>query len=317
MVTIKAAAKSSSMPIQDKLSQILNSEETLRHLLSLEKKRRRMSENQLVFLGTANVADYFWCAKQAAFKSHENELMFFSVYLSDRIDYAERLGLIDRLPRKKEALLDIGAEITFEDVESLLKQKADFYIRVTDALEMVSPQGEKVMLINPDLPARERQYFEVLAKKKGIRIISSEEAPPMVLGEMLQTTRAEHYPTIRWNFPWDGHVIVGVPDGVTDKFVYEFKTTRNGFLQRFMKPVAFAQANLYGLFFRREQKRVQIYVLEEQETKTWEESVDKESAEDLLENFSRATKGWEPPPPKPWKCKPCKFSAKCGGGIKL
>jgi len=42
-------------------------------------------------------------------------------------------------------------------------------------------------------------------------------------------------------------MLVRVPDGITDSFVYECKTTKQ-VLQYYIKPVALAQANLYGAF---------------------------------------------------------------------
>jgi hypothetical protein len=300
------------MALSKALRNIVSNEETLRKLLVLEKQRRGVPQEQLIFLGMANVAGYKWCAKQALFKSRENESMVFASYLLDRILYAERLGLIDSLPRKTKALLDIGDEITLEDVETLLKKEAPSPVRFDATVTDV--QGQKMMVINPDLSSSQRVYYEALAMKQGIPVVSSNEVPPELRGMMLETSQSEGYPTIRWNFPWDTYVVVGVPDGITDTFVYEFKTTRNGFLQGFQKPVALVQADLYGLFFRRGIKRVQIYVLDDQETKTWEEAVDKESAESLLKDFARATTGWEPPSPRPWKCKRCKFMPMCKPG---
>jgi len=297
------------MALSKVLGDIVNDEETLKQLLGLEKKRRGVPQEELVFLGIANVAGYKWCAKQALFKSHENESMFFASYLFDRIVYAERLGLIDSLPREKKALLDIGDEISLEDVETLLKKKTPSPVRLDS--EVIDVQGQKMMVVNPDVPFGQRVLYEALAMEQGIPIVSTDEAPPKLRGRMLETSRKERYPTIRWNFPWDTHVVVGVPDGITDRFVYEFKTARNAFLQRFQKPVALVQADLYGLFFRRGIKRVQIYVLDDQETKTWEEAVDKESTEKLLKDFARAMNGWEPPSPRPWKCKQCKFRPAC------
>src|SRR5262245_1861688 len=62
-------------------------------------------------------------------------------------------------------------------------------------------------------------------------------------------TRAERYPTIRWHFPWAGHVVVGLPDGLTGAFVYEYKTTASRYLAGHLEPVQLAQADLYGHFF--------------------------------------------------------------------
>ena len=53
--------------------------------------------------------------------------------------------------------------------------------------------------------------------------------------------------------------------------------------------MAFAQADLYGFFFRRPRKRVQILCVEEDATHTWEELVDPANAEHtyrILETFT-------------------------------
>jgi hypothetical protein len=37
----------------------------MRELLQLEKRRRGLDESQLVFIGMANVANYYWCAMKS------------------------------------------------------------------------------------------------------------------------------------------------------------------------------------------------------------------------------------------------------------
>lgn len=105
--------------------------------------------------------------------------------------------------------------------------------------------------------------------------------------------------------------MVGVPDGLTEEFVYEFKTTKNRFLYGFIKPVAFAQADLYGLFFQRLKKRIQIYVMEDESMETFEEKVDVSTAENTLQAIARVDGGEHGYPPKPWKCKNCNFRGEC------
>ena len=107
-------------------------------------------------------------------------------------------------------------------------------------------------------------------------------------------------------------MVCGVPEGITDEFVYEFKTTANNFLLRYMLPYAFAQADLYGLLFKRKRKRVQIRVRETGEVKTWFEEVDKNKAEETLDKLWRMVQqGLNAPKPKPWKCKSCEFREEC------
>jgi hypothetical protein len=61
--------------------------------------------------------------------------------------------------------------------------------------------------------------------------------------------------------------------------------------------VATAQANLYGLFFDRPGKRVQLYVVEEDATQTWDLAVDRDAAEAALQEFRSVDEGWRPRTP--------------------
>jgi CRISPR/Cas system-associated exonuclease Cas4 (RecB family) len=108
-------------------------------------------------------------------------------------------------------------------------------------------------------------------------------------------------------------VVVGVPDGITEDFVYEFKTTQSRFLLQYVKPVAFTQADLYGYFFRRRGKRVQIHVVEEGRTETWEAPVDEANAVGVLRAFKLAGEGKPPPPAERWKCRRCRYRERCFG----
>ena len=108
-----------------------------------------------------------------------------------------------------------------------------------------------------------------------------------------------------------GYVVVGMPDGITESFVYEFKKVRNRFLLRFVKPVAFAQADLYAYFFKRPKKRVQIYVEEEDVVETFEEEANIENAIETLQKFKDVDEGHTPIPPKEWKCRKCEFREEC------
>jgi hypothetical protein len=130
----------------------------------------------------------------------------------------------------------------------------------------------------------------------------------MVRGCLLERYKAERYGSIRWNFQWQEYVIVGVPDGLTKSFVYEFKTSRNKHLASFLKPVALTQADLYGHFFRRPTKRVQIHTEEDDEIQTWEAPVDQTRVLEVLTNFQQIDHGkLIPQAPMKWKCTKCDF----------
>ncbi len=296
--------------MEAKLRELFSDRARIEKLFLLEKERRGVQKNNLVFLGMANIAEYFWCAMKAVLKSKSDELGFFSAYLQDRIRYSHRLGLIDSLPNRDKDLLEIGNKVAFNDVQKLLKEEESGILIEQLACEITDQQGNRVMVLNPDLSPEEKKRLEKEAKAKGIKIADLEKFPKL-RGELLESTREENYPSIRWNFEWKKYVVVGVPDGITDKFVYEFKTSRNRFLMNFVKPVALTQADLYGYFFKRNNKRVQINIINEGNTETWESEIDKSRAETALTDFSRVDGGWNPPPPRPWKCKNCEFKSTC------
>jgi len=294
--------------------------EKLGTLLQLEKRRRGIDYRQLLFVGMADIASYYWCAMKSLLKNTEMETAFFGAYLQDRLVYSHQLGHIDRLPKKIEEWLEVGDEIRFEDIEVLLRRGAEERDRpsatevTVECIDQMDDDGSVIRLISPNLSPEEREYREREAQAKGIKLISWNDPmlPPMLRGRIMEMTKAEHYPTIRWNFAWRNYTVVGVPDGITESFVYEFKTTRSSFLANYyLKPVALAQADFYGYFFRRPNKRVQIYIMDEGKTQTLDEPVSEQNALKTLSDFERLHKGELPKPPKPWKCKRCEFADSC------
>lgn len=259
----------------------------MKELLQLEKQRRGLSKDKLVFLGMADIANYHWCAMKSLLRNREMELAFFQAYLHDRLLYSSRLGLINEMPTNTDELLSIGNKITFNKIEELLREKAKKQI-------VVGAFADANILV---------QAIEKFQSLEGL--------PPKFRGSFLEIRKAERYPTIRWNFDWENYVVVGVPDGITDTFVYEFKTTKSRFLMHYVNSVALTQADLYGYFFKRNKKRVQIYIMRDDVTETWEEKVDKANAMETLYHFKSVDEGNEPLPPKKWKCKSCKFNKIC------
>ncbi|MEW6578537.1 MAG: hypothetical protein AB1435_05005 [Chloroflexota bacterium] len=265
------------------IGDIIQDRERLRGLLALEKQRRGIETSALVFVGMHNVAQHWWCTQSAVLKSRANELMFFAVYLHDRIVYAHRLGLTDELPRRQEALLNIGSDLTWNDVEKLLKKEAS----------------------EPDKHKVDQERAGRLA------LMNELEQDPFQRGVSDQALHAEKHLSIRWNFRWGRYSVVGMPDGITEEFVYEYKNTRNRYLLRYAKPVALAQADLYGYFFQRPKKRVQIRITEEDKIETYEELIDIGRAEETLAAFAQVDEGKPARPPVPWKCRCCEFRAEC------
>ena len=294
----------------------------LERLLALEKQRRGLPAGALVFVGMHNAAQHWWCTQQAVLKSRGGELTFFAAHLQDRIQMAQRLGLIGKLPRSNEAILDIGRNLSLADVETYLKNDHQNPSegrpgpRATVLYEdRVDKKGRCLRSVSPDLTEDERKEYEADAAAKGIAVIgvsiNTDKLDPMLRGEVLHSTRAERYPSVRWSFPWKKYTVVGVADGLTKEFAYEYKTTRTRHFLTFVKPVALAQADLYGFFFQRPGKRVQIHVVDENRTETYGAPVNIARAEETLAAFARVEGGAPAHPPKAWKCNACEFRLDC------
>jgi CRISPR/Cas system-associated exonuclease Cas4 (RecB family) len=305
-------------PVARRLRELLDDPAATAALLAAEKRRRHVPNDQLVFVGVADAADYWWCGMRAVLRAKAKELAYFTVYLSDRVTYARRLGIGPTAVDTDEHLLGIGSEISLEDVNRLLregrprqKEQRERKARLQVLAEKrVDSWGNPGFVINPLVPPDERRRLEDALVRKGKRVIDL-EADPKLRGRVFQETMAQSYPTIRWNFAWGPYVVVGVPDGITDDFVFELKTTARRFLEHYVKPVAFAQADLYGFFFQRKTKRVELRIEEQQRTVTVDAEVDSASAVRTLQEFQKVDEGADPESPVTWKCKKCEFRATC------
>ncbi len=267
---------------------VLSDPRRIRRLLALEKQRRGVHRDRLVFVGMHNVARHWWCTQEAVFKSRANEDQFFAAYLYDRIKLAQERGLHSEIPRGQEAILEIGDGLTYSDAEKQFRKE-----------------------IQPRRAALGRRRTSTVRVAMSTIDDADDFEDPFQRGDRLEALHAEKYPTFRWNFPWKSFVVVGVPDGITKTFVYEYKTTRNRYLFNYVRPIAFAQGDLYAYFFMRPSKRVQIEILEERVTETYQERSDKSRAEQTLNSFAAVEAGASARPPKPWKCRGCEYRNVC------
>src|SRR5262249_51550748 len=138
--------------IETKLKELLHDRVRLGYLLRDEKARRGVAEDALVFIGCANVAEVWWCAEQAVLKSRARELEFFAAYLEDRISFAHRLGLISQCPTSDDGLLNVGSQITLDDIAKLLEDGARRPGGGRGTLvyeDRVDEQGVRIRVINP------------------------------------------------------------------------------------------------------------------------------------------------------------------------
>lgn len=273
------------------LSPILEDPRRVKRLCRLEKKRRGVRAGSLVFVGMHNIARHWWCTQEAVFKSRENEDGFFAAYLENRLKLAQKRGLIKKLPHGDDTILDAGSGLSFSDAQSNFKKEHRGSSRPTPK----RPRSGKLLRVATDT----------------VSDTSDPDESAFERGNRLEAENAEEYPTFRWHFPWKDYVVVGVPDGITQRFVYEYKTTKNRYLLNYVRPVALAQADLYALFFHRRVKRVQIQIIEEGVIETYEQSADAKQAARTLNAFSAVEQGEPARPPKVWKCRHCEFIENC------
>jgi hypothetical protein len=94
----------------------------LRRLLALEKERRGVAQEMVIFINSATIAKQSAArarSNEYTDKARSNELGFFNEYLQLRLGYARELGLVDTLPTKAGELLLVGEEITYEQVAAM------------------------------------------------------------------------------------------------------------------------------------------------------------------------------------------------------
>jgi len=257
----------------------------VKELLFLEKKKLKIPTNQLVFVGMKNLADYYWCAWQYYKKSLEMEISFFWNCVMYNFFYSKEFGL---LPQKwtKESFLSMGEKITYAHVQKSLKK------------------------IIPDIQGTEQKKQRAAYIEHVTEMINN-ESDPIRKGNFYHQIKKEEYPTCFWHFRYKNLIIVGIADGITDKFVYEFKSTKHdGWLQS-IKNSASMQADIYGYFFKRDTKRIQIYCHTNDKTYTYVEPVNTKKVIDLLEKWISMINGEIPLKPKPYKCNNCEYKDNC------
>lgn len=308
--------------VDRELGEIAGNQNRLRSLLLSKKDSLGKNEEDLIFLGMANLAEYFWCAEESYLKSRKKELDFFFSYLSDRIRYSVELGSISKFPVSANEILEIGEGIKIQDIERLLQERENQFVYNDLISAKVAIEGQWKTIGVHDRVLYILGYPDEFVGKNDLQEFNANEVvfvkslddpalPPLLRGFVGEYEWAEKYPTIRWNFSHGYYTIVGIPDGITSDFVYEFKTSRNSFLKGYLKPVAEIQADFSGHFFRREKKRVQIRVSETGNIETYQSQVSSQRVLQVLKGFKLIDEGETPIPPKPWKCKHCEFNQTC------
>jgi hypothetical protein len=234
----------------------------LRRLLALEKERRGVAQTDVIFINTATIAKHSAArpgSNEYTNKARNNELGFFNEYRGLRIDYARRFGLVDVLPTNPTEYLLVGEEITYEQVEA------------------ANPL--------PDTLNSERLSEEGVLTLRDKHIGRARSLTSFAQGDLAYEVFAEEYSAFKWYFPWEGRVVIGVPDGLTKDSVYEFKSTMKPLYKQERAKQAIAQADIYGLFFRRANRRVQGFCWEDATLSTVDSPVDTNTAATHLSGF--------------------------------
>lgn len=264
------------------------------------------------YLGVSDIAGMGWCDQQFIFRVRENESMFKSEVKMLRKQPDNMIKFEPREPeivlvvpaRKFEEVFEkIGEELTYEDIKTKAPMTMD--------TPLAKWSGSVIGI--PDFVFDE-EFGEFVEPVK----MTSAEALALLKPELMragikdEALYAEIYPTIKTFWKWKDYYIVGVPDGLTDEFCYEFKSAAVDFLFIYTKPVAVTQAILYSYFFKKPKIRVQIRIRKTGEIKTVERETTEEEGVKILERMDGLLKGKrKPQPPKQWKCKNCDFKKEC------
>ncbi len=283
----------------------------LERLLPLAKARLGARPADLVYVGIADAAGYYWCAYQSHFKLRELEPAIFRSYLHDRLLYSLKLGRIDKLPIVDADLLAVGDDLTTEDRERLLAELGSAgknEPRKFGAMRGHDERGEFAML-NPEAPDAVRRALGEILRLQGVRVLEPDENPSF-RGRMLHAAN-DRGPQLRWHMPVGRYVFVGVADGISEDEVYEYKTTKTDFMAKFVLPRARAQADLYGILYGRARRRVEVLVTETGEAIVEVDAVDGLMAERLAEAIAALERGEAAKLPVAWKCSRCDFRDRC------
>ncbi|RCW60177.1 hypothetical protein [Halanaerobium sp. ST460_2HS_T2] len=121
------------------------------------------------------------------------------------------------------------------------------------------------------------------------------------------------YKSFRWHFPWDNYIVTGIPDGVGDNFVYEYKSAKDKYYyHNYIRSIANSQADLYGYFFKKQEKKIETVFMKEGELKEINGEIDIDNALDILNIFKNTLTGnSDHIAPVEWKCKKCDYYDEC------
>jgi hypothetical protein len=307
-----------------------------------EKKRLGLPLNRIGFTAVSVIAQMFWCEKKAYFDA-QNETKFYEAYLSDKKVYGPDLteeeinrildpnyvnniiigdghkiiflGKKVKLTREDR---DMFAKMTIKDFDlggktDIGKWFRDFIKRnniKSPVLEINEEDIEDLMIKNSNKDSTVKNQYLKNPYLDFIYVYNTQD--DLKRGIYHQKMYSERYPTMRYHFRWKDYIIETIPDGITNEFCYEFKSTKKKDYIPNVKKVAAAQAHLYSYFFKRPKVRIQIYAMDVYKKFTFDEKADYKFAEEILEKFDKLISGSLKIENVPfWKCYNCEYKDKC------
>jgi CRISPR/Cas system-associated exonuclease Cas4 (RecB family) len=316
-----------------------------------EKTRRKPSG--LCFLGTASIVELLqYCPRKGLLSLVYHEGGYFLKWV--KVKY-NTLRIHGDLNDKEIALTNFFFNITGDDTIFLLpymsKENAIKALRkiaeikmwvdanYTSYKELVEDLHQSMRKVIRSLGPTEEDLEAYLKKKESN--FSAERKPPteeeikmaIALSRLSGDTEpetegiiaemkfAEKYPTIPLCMTAGNRIIVGVPDGITSEFIYEFKRKAQKKYLKFRLEEARLQVDIYSAMLYRPKKRIQIYIADpsipdSERFFVIEEDTDPERGQkEILKALSiidQFESGIIPPRPSNRnKCLNCKFKFRC------
>jgi CRISPR/Cas system-associated exonuclease Cas4 (RecB family) len=255
-------------------------------LFKKEKEKRKAS--RLCFLGTADIVTliqycprkgllsllnkepgYFlkWAEiKYNSLRIHgglNDEQMYLAEFLFD-ITTNDTIGLLPSM-NKEHAIKTLRriaewkkwAETNHLSLERLFENLYQLAEKITESPEPTKEDLETCL-------KEEESNFSPKRKpltEEDIAVIRSEcDTEDQVEGWIAEHELAERYPTIPLCMTVGNRIIVGVPDGITSKFIYEFKRTKKKRYLKYVLEDARLQAYIYSALLFRPEIRLHVHV---------------------------------------------------------
>jgi CRISPR/Cas system-associated exonuclease Cas4 (RecB family) len=169
---------------------------------------------------------------------------------------------------------------------------------------------EELMELEGISEERGKPWMVISSKRKNVYLPIPDDI--LKVGEMEQKLYAERYTTVETFFVWKEYTIVACPDGISDDFCYEFKSTGNPFFYSYVKPVVLSQVHIYSYFYKKPKIRAQIRIRSAEDIETIEGRRDNTRVEKALDTMDKLLRGKiKPIPPAAWKCRKCEYTKRC------